>query len=112
MVQNVHYYPMKEMSCLNTDVSVMTVVALWCMRIADDSTYSVSHKDQNELSDKLSENFSIMANYLTSNLLKVNSDKTHLIVMTTEQKRRHHPTTARIVTQTEVIEPTQVERLL
>ena len=79
---------------------------------ADDSTYSVSHKDQNELSDKLSENFSIMANYLTANRLKVNSDKTHLIVMTTEQKRRHHPTTARIVTQTEVIEPTQVERLL
>ena len=79
---------------------------------ADDSTYSVSHKDQNELSDKLSENFSIMANYLTANRLKVNSDKTHLRVMTSEQKRRHHPTTARIVTQTEVIEPTQVERLL
>ena len=51
---------------------------------ADDSTYSVSHKDQNELSVKLSEKFSIMANYLTAYRLKVNCDKTHLIVMTTE----------------------------
>ena len=79
---------------------------------ADDSTYSVSDKNQDRLSDKLSDKFTVMADYLTANRLKVNSDKTHLIVMTTEQKRRHHPTRARIVTETEVIEPTQVERLL
>ena len=50
--------------------------------------------------------------YLTANCLKVNSDKTHLLVMTTEQKRRHNPTRAKIVTEVETIEPTEVERLL
>ena len=72
---------------------------------ADDSTYSVSDKDQGRLSAKLAE-------YLTANRLKVNSDKTHLIIMTTEQKRHNHPTTAKITTPTEVIKPTEVERLL
>ena len=79
---------------------------------ADDSTYMVSNKDQDMLSENLSEKFSLMADYLTANRLKVNSDKTHLIVMTTEQYRRHHPTTVNIVTDDEVIEATQVERLL
>ena len=32
--------------------------------------------------------------------------------MTTEQKRRNHPITVSIVTETEVITPTPVERLL
>ena len=54
----------------------------------------------------------VMAENLTANRLKVNSDKTHLIVMTTEQKRRHHPTTAKVTTPTEVIEPTEAEQLL
>jgi hypothetical protein len=53
----------------------------------DDSTYSVADKDQNRLSNKLSEKFEVMAEYLTANRLKVNSDKTHLLVMTTTQKR-------------------------
>ena len=79
---------------------------------ADDSTYSVSDRDQDRLSTKLSEKFQVMADYLTANRLKVNSDKTHLIVMTTAQKRRKHPTTVSIRTETETIEPTPVERLL
>ena len=56
--------------------------------------------------------FQNMADYLTANKLKVNSDKTHLLLMTTEQKRRHHPTTVKMVTGTETIETTEVERLL
>ena len=79
---------------------------------ADDSTYMVSDKDQASLSDKLSEKFTVMADYLTANLLKVNSNKTHLIVMTTEQYRRRHPTTVSIATEDGMIEATPVERLL
>ena len=82
------------------------------MVYADDSFYIVSDKDQDRLTNKLSDKFSVMAEYLTANRLKVNSDKTHLLVMTTEQKRRHNPTRARIVTEVETIEPTEVERLL
>ena len=72
----------------------------------------MSNKDQEKLSNQLNEKFSVMAEYLTANRLKVNSDKTHLIVMTTEQYRRRHPITVNIVTEDETIEPTQVERLL
>ena len=79
---------------------------------ADDSTYTVSDKDQEKLSEKISVKFQNMANYLTANKLKVNSDKTHLLLMMTEQKRRHHPTTVKIETGTETIETTEVERLL
>ena len=38
---------------------------------ADDSTFMVSNKDQASLSDKLSEKFTVMADYLTANRLKV-----------------------------------------
>ena len=79
---------------------------------ADDSTYTASDSDQDKLSEKLSEKFEIMADYLTANRLKVNSDKTHLMVMTTQQYRRLHPTTVSITTEAGVIEATQVERLL
>ena len=82
------------------------------MVYADDSTYTASDTDQVRLSEKLSEKFEVMADYLTANRLKVNSDKTHLIVMTTQQNRRLHPTTVNITTEAGAIEATQVERLL
>ena len=71
---------------------------------ADDSTYTVTGSDQDSLSDKLSEKYAIMADYLTANRLKVNSDKTHLVVMCTDQRRRHNPIRVNIVTENEVIE--------
>ena len=52
---------------------------------ADDSTYTISDKDPNKLSDKLSSKFEVMADFLTANKLKVNSDKTHLVVMGTKK---------------------------
>ena len=79
---------------------------------ADDSTYTASDTDQVRLSEKLSEKFEVMADYLTANRLKVNSDKTHLMVMTTQQNRRLHPTTVNITTEAGAIEATQVDRLL
>ena len=79
---------------------------------ADDSTYTVTDSDKNNLSTKLSHKFELMAGYLTANKLKVNSDKTHLIVMCTDQRRRHHATDASIITGTEVIEVSTTERLL
>ena len=79
---------------------------------ADDSTFTVTDSDKNRLTTKLSHKFDLMADYLTANKLKVNSDKTHLIVMCTDQRRRHHATDASIVTGNEVIEATASERLL
>ena len=56
---------------------------------AYDSTYSVSDKDPLQLSQKLSQKYNIMADFLTANKLKVNDDKTHLLVLTSRQKRKH-----------------------
>ena len=80
---------------------------------ADDSTYTAVGSDPVELSEKLSHKYSVLADFLTLNKLKVNDDKTHLIVMSTWQKRAHRSTgTITINTPTAVIAPSEVERLL
>ena len=80
---------------------------------ADDSTYTVRGQSPRELSEKLTEKYKVMADYLTDNKLKVNDDKTHLLVMTTRQKRRHVDTSiVNIITPSAIIAPSSVERLL
>ena len=80
---------------------------------ADDSTYSAAGSDQDELSEKLSHKYTVMADFLTLNKLKVNDDKTHLLVMSTWQKRMHRDTsTITINTPTATITPSEDERLL
>ena len=80
---------------------------------ADDSTYTVAGDDPEELSEKLSQKYSVLADFLTANKLKVNDDKTHLLVMSTRQKRQHRDTsTITINTPTATITPSTVERLL
>ena len=80
---------------------------------ADDSTYTVSGDNPEELSEKLSQKYSVLADFLTANKLKVNDDKTHLLVMSTRQKRQHRDTsTITIITPTATITPSTVERLL
>ena len=80
---------------------------------ADDSTYSVTANNEEELSAKMSSKFLKMSQYLTENRLCINTDKTHIMVLCTEQRRRHIDTEAvSLNTGTEVITPTQVEFLL
>ena len=55
---------------------------------ADDSTYIVGAKTIEDLSVKLENKFKLMSSYLTENRLCINSDKTHLMNMSTRQKRR------------------------
>ena len=80
---------------------------------ADDSTFTISGKDPVQLSQKLSMKYTTMADFLTANKLKVNDDKTHLLVMTNRQKRRHVDTgSMTITTPTAVVKTSSVERLL
>ena len=54
-----------------------------------------------------------MSTYLTENRLCINTDKTHMMVLCTEQKRRHIDTTSvTLDTGQEIIHPTPVELLL
>ena len=80
---------------------------------ANDSTYTVTANSEAELSTKMSSKFQTMSQYLKDNRLCINTDKTHIMVMCTEQRRRHIDTTAvSLNTGSEVISPTPVEFLL
>ena len=57
---------------------------------ADDSTLSVKGQDPDALSRKLTEQYTCVADYLSSNKLKLNEEKTQLMLMTTETNRRRN----------------------
>ena len=77
---------------------------------ADDTTLSMSDTDPTRLSAKLSRKYKEVAKFMVDNKLKLNDEKTHLLVMgpnncqTTEQ--------VRITTPTDIIRPTSCEKLL
>ena len=55
---------------------------------ADDSSYTASCSDPQELCNKLSEKYLVLAEYLAANRLKVNDSKTHVMILTTSQRRK------------------------
>ena len=57
---------------------------------ADDSTYILSAETTEELSTRLEVKFQAMSNYRADNQLCINSDKTHLLCMSTKQKKRNN----------------------
>ena len=108
-----------EADCSMRSVAGASMFSIQCQECggmccyADDSTYTVTGKDPAQLTDILSKKYSVVADFLTDNKLKVNDDKTHLLVMTTRQKRRHiDTTTTSINTPSETISPSCTERLL
>ena len=54
----------------------------------DDSTCTVVHKDPSTLSDALSDKYKVIEEYMTSNKLVINGDKTHLVVMGSNKMTR------------------------
>ena len=79
---------------------------------ADDSTYSVTGKNIESLEKKLNEKYTALANYMNSNRLKLNDDKTHLLIMTTSQKQKLMNIEMKITTSAESIKPIRTEKLL
>ena len=80
---------------------------------ADDSTYSVVAATTMELSLKLEEKFKVMSSYLSENRLCINSEKTHLLIMSTRQKKRKTTEAmATLNTGHEIILPSRSEILL
>ena len=51
------------------------------VNFVDDGTVYVADKDPQTISDKLSEHYSKIEQYMHANMLVINSDKTHLLVM-------------------------------
>ena len=82
---------------------------------ADDTTYSCADSDPVLLSQKLSTKFRVLSDFLISNQLKLNDDKTHLMVMATSHKRLSMnlaSSAVQIVTPTEVIDQSVTEKML
>jgi hypothetical protein len=81
---------------------------------ADDTTFSCSDPDPVSLSEKLTAMYKVMSEFLVSNELKLNDDKTHLMVLATHQTRRivNPEALVEIRTPTEIIKPSKCEKLL
>ena len=108
-----------EVNCPHRELEEAAIFSIQCQECggvccyADDSTYTAVGSDTVELSLKLTNKYAVLADFLTANKLKVNDDKTHLLIMSTRQKRYHRDTsTITISTPTATITPSAVERLL
>ena len=77
----------------------------------DDCTFSYAHSEPGQLSMKLTEQYKIIADYMTANKLVINSDKTHLVVMGTKATVKHRGE-VRIQADQHSIRPSRTEKLL
>ena len=84
---------------------------------ADDTTYTCSGSDATALFNNLTSKFKTVSDFLLSNKLKLNDDKTHLMVMSTSQSRlsrakKDTTYNVEIRTPAKIIESSQSEKLL
>ena len=78
---------------LPTDDSFFNLNCNECGHIccfADNSTLTVSHHNVVVLEEKIAEKYQCVAEFMANNRLKLNSDKTHMIIMTSEYKHKRH----------------------
>ena len=80
---------------------------------ADDCTYSFSDKDPVNLQNMMEEYFNKISQYMDNNKLFLNSDKTHLMILTSSKSHSsHNDYGIKLNTGSEIIEPSPEERLL
>ena len=80
---------------------------------ADDSSYSYSNKDTSIIADLISSKFQIISDFMASHELKLNSSKTHLLLLMSDSLRRSKPNLdLSLNTCSEIIETSRSEKLL
>ena len=80
---------------------------------ADDSSYSISGHDSEEISGKLAEKYKQISEYMGSHELKLNSGKTHLLLVRSDAARKAKPDfPVSLNTLVEVISPSKSEKIL
>ena len=79
---------------------------------ADDTTFSSFAENPDHLASNLAEKFKIISEFLISNGLKLNEDKTHLLLLTSSQKRRKNNPQISLVTNSAIVRSTPAEKLL
>ena len=81
---------------------------------ADDSTLACFNTDHTSLSLQLTESYNKIRKYMEENKLKINDDKTHLVVITSSQQRAKSNSSnlVEIRAQHHIIKPKKDEKLL
>ena len=80
---------------------------------ADDSTFTLSNRDAEELKEDINQKYQVIAQYMAKNKLILNSNKTHLMVMTSAKKHSTHQNFGIVLdTGSETILPQSEEKLL
>ena len=81
---------------------------------ADDSTFSYSSSSIQEISDKISENYTGIAQFMSNNKLKLNGDKTHLMLLASDHAWRNKldENSLSLNTGNEIISTSKSEKLL
>jgi hypothetical protein len=79
---------------------------------ADDSSCYVSRASPEALSEAISAQYTAVSEFLTSSILKVNDDKTHTMLLSTNQMRKSRNLSMTVEIGTEQQRTTEVERLL
>ena len=80
---------------------------------ADDSSYSFSSKAAEDISNKLTDKYNNISEYMTCHELKLNGDKTKLMLLMSDAARRAKPDLSiSLNTGTETITPSKSEKLL
>ena len=80
---------------------------------ADDSSYTKSGNDPDKLKSDIAIKYRQISNYMSRNKLVLNSDKTHLLIMTTSyQHQKHQDFNITLDTGDEIVKPIFAEKLL
>ena len=81
---------------------------------ADDSTLSCGSSSYSDLSETLTENYNLITKFMINNRLKLNDDKSHLLVITSSEARARSQSANLVVikTTTEDIKPTHQQKIL
>ena len=79
--------------------------------LVDDSTFSHGEEDSAALSQKLSQQYSDIADFMAANKLVINGEKTHLVVMGTKKTAARRQEVV-IQAGEHLIEPSRTEMLL
>ena len=108
--ESIHNHPAKE-NMTNFNTSCGKCGRICCY--ADNSTFTISGKDPQELTRVIAEKYKTISTYMNQNQLVLNSEKTHLLVMASSQKHKKHDNFDIFLdTGSEVVEPIAEERLL
>ena len=111
--ESVHGHPPDQASPLEHPLNVNCRNCGNICCFADDSSYSYSSKNPDEICENIAEKYSKISDYMGCHKLKLNSDKTHLLVVRSDASRRaNQDFPVNLNTQSEIVEPSQNEKIL